>query len=133
MENTVLSLSSKTLRVPVERDGRRVGELTLTPDDPAFLNRFYALLPALEARRAALAQTDGAQHTAEALQALERAVAETRADIDTAFGAGVSAMVFGDVCSPAMLEQFFAGIAAVLRPAREEKLAEYLAPADALS
>lgn len=134
MEEMMLTLSTGALCVPVERDGKRVGTLRFDPDDPAFLNRFYALVPALEGRRAALASLPaGPEHAAEALAALESACADTRRDIDEAFGAGTSALVFGASCSPALLEQFFTGIAEILRPRREKKLAPHLAPADALS
>ena len=134
MKEMTLSLSTGALSVPVERDGKRVGALTLTPDDPAFLNRFYALSPLLEERRQALAQLpEGVDHAAETLAALQSACEEVRAAIDDTFGAGTSQLVFGDTCTPALLEQFFAGIAEILRPLREEKLAEYLAPEQALS
>lgn len=133
MEEKRLSLSTGMLAVPVERDGKEVGTLCFSPDDPAFLNRFYALLPALEARRAALATLPrDAAHAAETLAALNAACEELRGEIDAAFGAGTSETVFGAVCTPALLEQFFEGIAALLRPAREEKLAKHLFPEDAL-
>lgn len=133
MEEQKLSLSTGTLTVPVERDGRQVGTLCFSPEDPAFLNRFYELLPALEAHRAALAALPrDAAHAAEALAALNDACGALRGEIDAVFGAGTSAMVFGEGCAPALLEQFFEGIAALLRPAREKKLARYLEPEDVL-
>lgn len=133
MDEKRLSLTTGTLAVPVERDGKAVGTLRFAPDDPAFLNRFYALLPALEARRAALAALPrDAAHAAETLDALDAACGELREEIDAVFGAGTSETVFGEVCTPALLEQFFEGIAALLRPLREEKLAKHLSPEDAL-
>lgn len=133
MEEKKLSLSTGTITVPVERDGKQVGTLCFSPEDPAFLNRFYELLPALEAQRAALAALPrDASHAAGTLAALNDACGALRGEIDAVFGAGTSAMVFGESCAPSLLEQFFEGIAALLRPVREEKLARYLAPEDIL-
>ncbi len=134
MDTPALSLASHLLRVPVERDGVRVGELCFSPDDPAFLNRFYGLLSSLDERRkdlAALSQDENL--LAESLTALERAYAETQNEIDIVFGAGTSQMCFGDGCSTALLEQFLSGVADVLRPSRTEKLEHYLAQDEALS
>ncbi len=134
MDTPALSLASNQLHIPVERDGVRVGELCFSPDDPAFLNRFYGLLSSLDARRKDLAAlSDEESLLAESLTALERAYAETQSEIDIVFGEGTSRMCFGDGCSTALLEQFLSGVAEVLRPARTEKLSQYLAQDEALS
>ena len=50
-----------------------------------------------------------------------------RADIDEAFGPGTSSLVFGEEgCSPSALEQFFTGVAEVLKAERQALLGSYL-------
>lgn len=134
LDTSTLSLSSGALHIPVERDGLRVGELCFSPDDPAFLNRFYGLLSSLDARRKELAAlSSGDDDLAESLTALERAYADTQNEIDIVFGEGTSRMCFGEGCSTALLEQFLDGVADVLRPSRSEKINQYLVQSEALS
>lgn len=125
----ILSLASNTLAVPVMRDGKRVGVLTLHPDDTAFLTKFYALLQTLEQQRATLAAKLDTNTTPQhVLETLQEACCCLRTEIDTVFGVGTSAFVFGEGCSLTLLQQFFEGVSVALRDARSAKLAAYTAP-----
>ena len=124
-----LSIETRTLQVPVVRDGQAVGSLTLRPDDTAFLERFYALGQKLAARRGALGQagTGAGGAPEQALAELARLCLGVRADIDEAFGPGTSSLVFGEEgCSPSALEQFFTGVHEVLKAERQALLGSYL-------
>lgn len=124
-----LSIETRTLQVPVVRDGQTVGTLTLRPDDTAFLERFYALGQKLAARRGALGQAGGETGGTpeQALAELARLCLGVRADIDEAFGPGTSSLVFGEEgCSPSALERFFTGVAEVLKAERQALLGGYL-------
>lgn len=119
-----LNIERPCVRVDILRDGRAAGQLTLYPEDTAFLQRFYELGGLLAARQAALPAGAGPE---EALAALEELAAGVRADIDGVFGPGTAEMVFGPAgCSPAALEQFFAGVAAALEESRRSLLEAYL-------
>ena len=132
MQHT-LNLTANAICLPVVRNGKPVGELTLHPDDTVFLSKFYALLPKMESRRTALAAalTTKAE-PAEALCAMETLWKNLRADIDEVFGAGTSALVFGSINSLALAQQFFEGVAAAMQNVRGAKLAQYTAESDAL-
>lgn len=120
-----LAMDSGAVRLPVVRDGRPVGTLVLPVDDTAFLGRFYALLPRLEQQRADLTAALSDADAAVSLAALNAACETLRGEIDTVFGAGTSALVFGETCSLGMVQQFFAGVGEALRAARAPKLAAY--------
>ena len=132
--NVSLTIKTGTLHLPVVRDGQAVGELCLQPDDTAFLGRFYALIPTLEAQRSALASAlDSQKNTPEAtLAAMQQANDALRAEIDTVFGSGTAGLVFGTTCSLSMVQQFFEGIAAALEQVRAPKIAAYTAPVKAV-
>ncbi len=125
MDKNVLRLDTNAVIMPVERDGKHVGEIEMHPDDTVFLGRFYALLPKLEAQREVLSgtlDTDDAGKTLGALQSLWESM---RRDIDEVFGAGTCDTAFGNVCSLSLAQQFFEGISKVLQSAREEKISKY--------
>ncbi len=132
MQNT-LNLTANAICLPVVRDGKPVGELTLHPDDTIFLGKFYALLPKMEAQRTALAAAlKDTSDPAATLAAMDTMWKNLRADIDDVFGAGTCALVFGGINSLALAQQFFEGVAAVMQQVRGAKLAQYTAESDAL-
>lgn len=132
MQNT-LNLTANAICLPVVRDGKPVGELTLHPDDTIFLGKFYALLPKMEAQRTALAAAlKDTSDPAATLAAMDTMWKNLRADIDDVFGAGPCALVFGGINSLALAQQFFEGVAAVMQQVRGAKLAQYTAESDAL-
>ncbi|NLS85352.1 MAG: hypothetical protein GXZ14_07110 [Ruminococcaceae bacterium] len=132
MEKNVLRLDTNAVVMPVVRDGERVGEIVMHPDDTVFLGKFYALLPKLEAQRDALSGTLDADDAGKTLGALQKLWESMRADIDEVFGVGTCDTAFGSVCSLALAQQFFEGVAEVLQGEREDKIAKYTSPAKAV-
>lgn len=120
-----IAIDSGAVRLPVVRDGKNAGTLVLYPDDTAFLSRFYALLPRLEQQRADLASALQGADAGVSLTALNAACDTLREEIDAVFGEETSELVFGEVCTLGMAQQFFAGVGEALREARAPKLAAY--------
>ncbi|MEG1549274.1 MAG: hypothetical protein RR395_02465 [Ruthenibacterium sp.] len=128
-----ITITSNVITLPIVRDGISTGEIKLPVDDTQFLGNFYALLPKLEQHRATLAAAlrTETENPADALAALDALWCSLRADIDTVFGAGTSALVFGEACSLGLVQQFFEGVAAAMQTARSSKIERYTKPISA--
>lgn len=133
MKQQILTITSNVITLPVVRDGVAVGEVKLPVDDTLFLGNFYALLPKLSAHRETLAAALGTktENPADTLVALDALWQSLRMDIDTVFGTGTSALVFGTACSLSLVQQFFEGVAAAMQTARSSKIARYTKPVSA--
>lgn len=130
MEN-MIHISTGALTLPVTRDGKAVGSITIEPGDAAFLNRFYELLPKLELQRSVLSEEFEAESDVSTrLAALDGVCLQLREDIDEVFGAGTSEIVFGKTCTLPMAEQFFTAIAAAMQASRAKALDAYTQPFD---
>lgn len=127
-----------SIKIPVERDGEEVGAIRVDPSDVVFAERIYDLIGEMETmqadfdRRAAAldgnTETDryGIPVNARERLRLMRGTCEAMHDkIDTVFGEGTSAMVFGEARSLDAVEQFFDGIAPYLEEAQAERIKKY--------
>lgn len=122
-----LTLQTGAMHIPVTVDGVQKGELLLNPDDTQFLSRFYALLPKLtDAQKNLSSEINAANGDAEKLiKAMNKMWEKVKSEIDVVFGSGTSEMVFGEICSIELCEQFFNGVANAIEKHRKPKLAKY--------
>lgn len=134
-----LKITTSKKRIPIERDGEAVGVLVFDPSDIIFAERFYKLLGDFQEKQTqyqarakeldAIQGTDenGAPANLEGGIALIREICEyMRGEIDNLFGAGTSAMVFGDSMVLETFSQFFEGVTPMIQSVREEKVTRYL-------
>src|SRR5690348_3582098 len=121
MENT-LEITTAGKRIPIVRDGENVGVLAFNPDDVVFAEKFYRLYGELQQRfaeyqdRAVALESDGETdlndlpvNLGERIALAKEACTFAYAQIDILFGAGTSAMVFGDTFLVTAIEQFLRG------------------------
>lgn len=139
-----LQITTGEKRIPIDRDGVRVGELVIYPGDVVFAEKYYRLVSdfgttfAEYEKRANELELDSTPNgnglpanTGERLQLAREACVYVREKIDEVFGAGTSQMVFGDTMKVEIFAQFFEGINPFLKAARTEKLKPYLVKPDA--
>jgi hypothetical protein len=133
-----MNINTNEAIIPIERDGKPVGELKFNPGNVGFVDRFYNLIGEFEVkekefqkRSRELDQNNepGAygipKNTGEGLKLLNEICIYMREKIDYVFGEGTSQMVFGDYNNPNMFAQFFDGITPYIQKARNDKLAKY--------
>lgn len=127
------------ISIPVERNGKHVGELVFDPTDVVFAEKIYDLIANLEqtqaeyeAKTAALeadTRTDGfglPVNTKDRLKFLREACEDMRRMIDDVFGEGTSDMVFGPSMSLEAIGMFFEELAPHMETARADKVSKYL-------
>jgi hypothetical protein len=133
-----LNISTGAKRIPIVRDGQSVGEIAFNPSDVVFAEKFYRLIAefqkaftqyqvkarALESNTAVDANGLPA-NLSEQIELTKEACTFAYSHIDVLFGAGTSAMVFGDTYSPDAILQFFSGMTPFVQAARTEKVAKY--------
>ena len=125
--------------IPIERDGESVGALRFDPSDVLFMERIYDLMDRFEAlnadytRRAQALEAEdgpsvgGVPPGARARLALLRELCEAMyGALDGVFGAGTSAMVFGDCLSPDAVAEFLAQLTPKVDEVREERMKRYV-------
>lgn len=125
--------------VPIERNGKQVGEICFDPNDVAFAERVYDLIAewgkkekGYEAKAKALEADStedeyGIPRNARArLKFLRESCEDMKASIDAIFGEGTSKTAFGDALSMDAIGQFLEGITPYLEEARGDKLDKYL-------
>lgn len=134
----MLKLTTGRVEIPIERDGKNVGNLVFNPKDAGFAERFYGLITEFEDKekeyKEKAAQLDedktkdtyGIPKNAGAGIALLREICDyMRGKIDHVFGEGTSQLLFGDYNDPEMFQQFFEGVTPYIQQARAEKVAKY--------
>lgn len=127
-----------SIKIPVERDGEKVGAIRVDPSDVVFAEKMYDLIGDMEAmqtdfekRSAALDGSDAKDkygipmNARERLRLMREACEAMYGKIDAVFGAGTSEMVFGETRSLEAIEQFFDGIAPYLEEAQAERIKKY--------
>jgi hypothetical protein len=141
-----IKISTGEYRIPVERDGSRVGEIAFNPSDVVFAEKFYRFYAELEKaqkdfqergekldKNTALDEVGVPININERLEYLRDVNKLFRSQIDELFGVGTSQMVFGDYLSYDMdvYIQFFEGVSPLVQKTRADKIAEYTTPASA--
>lgn len=134
-----LQISTGEKKIPVVRDGVSVGEITFNPQDVVFAEKFYRLINEFQmqfaqyqARARELEQDQTTDengipvHLDQQIALTKEACQFAYEQIDTLFGAGISAMVFGESFVPDTIIQFFNGIAPFVQKVRAEKVAKYV-------
>ena len=127
------------ISIPVERNGKHVGDLCFDPSDVVFAEKIYDLIGSLgktqaeyEAKAASLeadTRTDSfglPVNARDRLRFLREACEDMHGKIDTVFGDGTSAMVFGSALSLEAIGMFFEGLAPYMESARADKVGKYL-------
>jgi hypothetical protein len=137
MEST-LEITTIGKRIPIVRDGARVGELVFSPEDVVFAEKFYRMYGELQGTfanyqmRAILLEKDTALdgnklpvNLGERIALAKEACVFAYEQIDILFGAGTSAMLFGDTFLVSAIEQFLRGVQPHIQQARVEKIQKY--------
>lgn len=126
-----MQIKSGIVTVPVERDGREVGSFSFNPESAAFRERVYGLLNDFEIKQKELMkkieQLDNEKNYSEIMIVEKEVYAWIIGEIDEAFGAGTSAIAFGDEINLFMLYQFFEEIAPYINAVGGEKIKKYAA------
>lgn len=125
--------------IPVERNGKHVGDLNFDPADVVFAEKIYDLIGSLEHTQAeyetkaasldADTRTDGFGlpiNARDRLRFLREACEDMHGKIDAVFGDGTSAMVFGGSLSLEAIGMFFEELAPHMESARSDKVGKYL-------
>jgi hypothetical protein len=133
-----LNISTGAKHIAITRDGEQVGELVFNADDVVFAEKFYRLYAELGQQftqyqsRAQELDTDKAKDANDLpvnlgarIELAKEACAFAYEQIDILFGAGTSAMVFGDTYLVSAIEQFLQGVAPYIQTARVEKIQKY--------
>lgn len=132
-----LQITTGEKRIPIVRDGVPVGEIVFNPSDALFAEKFYRLIGNLqttlgEYKTKANALDDNALDgnglplDMDARVALVKdACLYVRGEIDSLFGPGTSAMVFGDSMVLSAFEQFLSGLVPFIQAARVSKVQQY--------
>ena len=115
-------------RIAIERDGDKVGELVFSPDDVVFVEKFYDAVRQIKSYDMPDIEEKDEQAIADALARAREFHTFAREKIDYAFGAGTSAMVFGNGCSFNAVASFLDGVTPFIRDVRAEKVQQYLPP-----
>lgn len=136
-----LQISTGEKRIPITRDGVSVGEIVFNPNDAVFAEKFYQLiaefretLTQYQNRAAELEsntstdENDMPVNMGERLTLLKEVCDFVKVKIDSLFGPGTSAMVFGDTMNPDSFIQFFEGMTPFIQKARAQKVAQYTTP-----
>ncbi|MDD4390588.1 MAG: hypothetical protein PHW03_07280 [Eubacteriales bacterium] len=127
------------IKIPVERDGEKVGVIQFDPQDVNFIERFYDLIEKLEAKETEILEKEkeldaddsvdayGIPKNMRARIALVKDLCTfMKAQVDDVFGEGTSDIAFGGANNPAMFEQFFDEITPLIQTARTEKMEAYM-------
>ncbi len=127
-----LHIKSGRITLSVNGDSSRL--VSFDPEDVAFVTGFYTLLGRFAQKGEEYSSMTASLNPKEQ-QAVEAAAQKAKEllrwlmeEIDNLFGEGTCLAAFGETCSPAMLRQFFEGIAPYVRSVREKKLAQYAEP-----
>ena len=133
-----LNISTGVKRIPIVRDGVDAGELVFNPQDVVFAEKFYKLLGDFQAKftqyqlQAQELEKDNTpngsnlpKNTPARIALAKEACEYIHEQIDYLFGAGTSAIVFGDSLSLDAVQQFFSGVAPFIQSARAEKIKQY--------
>src|SRR5574338_597264 len=133
-----LPIIDSAKHIAITRNGQNVGELVFNPEDVLFAEKFYKLIGEFEGRygeyqtRARALDADKRKdanglpaNLGEQIALTKEACTFAYVQIDTLFGIGTSAMVFGDAMVPDAILQFLSGIAPYVRRARAEKVQKY--------
>ncbi len=135
----MLNLNTGAVKIPIQRDGEAAGSICFNPNELDFAERFYSLLAEFEEKekeyKNALAKLDenneidsyGLPKNAAQRLALLRDIAEyMKGRIDYVFGAGTSAVLFGEAIVLEIFEQFFEGVTPYIEQARVGKIEKYV-------
>lgn len=135
-------------RIQIQRDGVAVGVLVFNPNDALIAERFYKVISDLETKEKELQelskQIDARavkdshglpENMQEIIDFAKSAHLALCGEYDYLFGAGTSAVVFGDFVPIneqgfAVHEQFIKGFSPYFEKARAEKVKKYLPPAN---
>ncbi|MCQ5130295.1 hypothetical protein NE562_11535 [Butyricicoccus faecihominis] len=116
------------LILPVERNGKPVGELVFDPSNTDFRRSFYALQGKFKQRQEKyiadaqkIPQSDGAAF----IDLEEKICKDIYTDIDDLFGNGTSEMVFCNTFSLDVVFQFLYEVQTCVSAEQEKKLAKY--------
>jgi len=124
-----LKISTGTICIPVERDGEATGVLKLTPGDVNFANRYMQLLTAFDTKQKELlermGQCEASHDKAGEVSIAAEFFAFVNGQIDYVFGEGTSAMLFGEVCTTEMYQQFFTAVTPIFQQARSGNVERY--------
>lgn len=147
-----LNIDTGIITLPVTRDGENVGDFSFNPNRVDFAERFYAVYEKLQEKGKSLAQQEKEinqkisaerdeflkTHTEEDLQlfvpqsaplkiALVKEICQyMKREIDSVFGDGTSALVFGEGDNFDVFGQFFEAITPHVEKARAKKTEKYL-------
>lgn len=123
-----IEISTGVKRIEIIRDGKPAGEIVFNPSDVIFAEKFYQLIGEFETKSVSF--TRRAEEVKDDPQAQIKLLGETCAffkdRIDYLFGAGTSAVAFGDANALDMFSQFFDGLTPFIRGARAQKITQYM-------
>lgn len=124
-----IKIESGAVEVPIQRDGVITGAITVNAKDTLFMERFYLAFQNIT-RKLDTYKTDEAPEVEQQFAIIKEVNAYMREQIDYAFGAGTSDIVFGATVSYdfGIYSQFLDGIKPIIEPARKSALSKYIPP-----
>lgn len=122
-----LQVRTGEIRLQVLDDyGETRGVFSFNPNDVKSAQQFLDVQVEFEKKQAEFEKrVEGAETPEEQVVILNEIVDYFKGLVDTCFGEGSSAVLFGDACTLSMFEDFFVGITPYYEEASKQRMAKY--------
>jgi len=134
----MLKINTGNIILPIERDGKNVGEISFNPSDAFFIDKLYALYEKMDTKQKEyqkkatkleckdLDEYGIPKNMRSQIELYNEACEYMCGEIDGLFGENTCKKVFGGTTNFELFEQFLNGIAEYVQPIRKERMSKYL-------